>query len=102
MSVLSCYRSNPLLPARKSREREGKWLKMLDHWDDWMERKRTKVRVQCDLSLTNHTHLAFSIAQWMDGWMPEIGQNASGIESFVCDEPADCLIQLRRSYLVFP
>jgi hypothetical protein len=29
--------------GKKAREREQKWLKMLDNWDEWMSKKQPKV-----------------------------------------------------------
>ena len=36
--------SDPLVTGKKAREREQKWLKMLENWDEWMSKKQPKVR----------------------------------------------------------
>ena len=35
--------SDPLLTAKKAREREQKWLRMLQKWDEWVEHKQSRV-----------------------------------------------------------
>jgi len=42
--VCVCY-SGLLVTGKKAREREKKWLAMLDNWDEWMTKRRPKVSV---------------------------------------------------------
>ncbi|XP_030211001.1 TBC1 domain family member 10A [Gadus morhua] len=35
------------VPAEVLRQREAKWLDMLNHWDKWMAKKHKKVKLRC-------------------------------------------------------
>jgi hypothetical protein len=38
---------DPATDAKKTREREQKWLKMLSNWKDWSENKSVKLKERC-------------------------------------------------------
>ena len=41
--LFSLICSDLVVTGKKAREREQKWLKMLDNWEDWITRKQPKV-----------------------------------------------------------
>ena len=43
LCVLCASCSGVLVSGKKARERERKWLKMFQNWDEWMAKKRPKV-----------------------------------------------------------
>ena len=44
--VDSLPHSDTLVTGKKARERERKWLKMLDNWNEWITKKQPKVNAR--------------------------------------------------------
>lgn len=52
--ALSPPSSDQIVTGKKAREREQKWLKMLDNWDEWMSKRQPKV---CSMHLARGNFL---------------------------------------------
>lgn len=83
---------DPLLEGKKAREREAKWLKMLDNWDEWIEHRRPKLKDRCRKGIP--PSLRGRAWQRLCGSKELLEQNPGEFEELVSKPDSDIVINV--------
>ncbi|XP_060166780.1 TBC1 domain family member 10A isoform X3 [Globicephala melas] len=80
------------VPLEVLRQRESKWLDMLNNWDKWMAKKHKKIRLRCQKGIP--PSLRGRAWQYLSGGKVKLQQNPGKF-----DQAFWCLVQICEKYL---